>query len=194
MTDLTVISAIAEYLKENTRDILLEKPPEQGQSKSTERVPPAVYEGYVPPKNYLYEFGYDVPLILVGIDGGNDTGADASVDIRITCGTYSSGAINKDGQYQFDAEGYADLLYLMNRIKTLLFTANVIKGQTTVRKPLKWGLYEEQAYPFWHGWIAFSASTAVIEADPDTIIRAAKIMRANRYDSEMDIILNGENE
>jgi len=193
MTDLVVLSAISEFIKENTRDLLLEKPPEKGQSGSPERVPPAVYEGYIPPKNYLDEYGYDVPVVLIGIDGGEDSGDDASLKIRITCGTYSSGAVNNQGEFRFDSKGYSELLYLMGKIKNLLFTANVIKKQTVVKKPLRWGLYEEQLWPYWHGWITFEARTEVISADPETI-EMLILKEENRYASEIDLVIEDENQ
>jgi len=189
MTDLAVILAIAEFLKEKTAEITLEKPPEKRAQISNETVCPAVYEGYVPPKNFLTEYGYDVPGVVVGIAAGEDTDEESAVNVRITCGTYGAGTVDLNGEFQYDAKGYVDLLFLMEKVRDCIFSAGVIKERTVVRKPLKWGMYEEQPWPYWYGWITFSASRSVISANLESFETYAS---EGTFASEIDIEVTSE--
>ncbi|WP_326514787.1 hypothetical protein [Clostridium intestinale] len=160
MNDNLILEAIRTFLIKNVATkIKLEKPPEEGTIDDTiQLVPPAVYIGWIPPKNYLDEFGYDVPGLLVMEDGGEDDDGEAYLNIRIGVATYDVGeTIN--GQLKPNTKGYKDTLNLISIIRTELSRNINIEGVTTVEKPVKWGLYEEQNYPFWHGWITFKVVT-----------------------------------
>jgi hypothetical protein len=91
-------------------------------------------------------------------DGGEDTGDEASIQIRIGIATYDPGMTNVVGVTP-NSKGYRDLLNIITRIRIELAQKSTIKELTVVEKPIKWGLYEEQSYPYWHGWISFSATT-----------------------------------
>lgn len=165
MTDIRILEAIKKFLLENVAaKIKLERPPAEGDMGSQyELVPPAVYVGWVPPKNYLDEYGYDVPALVVMEDGGQDENGEASLNIRIGIATYDPGQTNPDGSTTLNVKGYRDLLNLITLIRLELSKVATIEGVTSAEKPVKWGLYEEQKYPYWHGWLTFQAAAVPIE-------------------------------
>jgi hypothetical protein len=160
VNDNIILGAIKTFLiKKVAIKIKLEKPPLEGTIENKVKlVPPAVYIGWIPPKNYLDEYGYDIPGLLVMSDGGEDNDGDAYLNIRIGVATYDLG-ITANGQVTPNTNGYKDILNLISIVRTELATNINIEGVTTVDKPIKWGLYEEQNYPFWHGWITFKVAT-----------------------------------
>lgn len=166
MTDNRVLGAIKEFLQEKiSPEFKLKKPSEDNIiNDNYELVNPAVYIGWVPPKNYLNEYGYDVPSLLVMEDGGEDSGQDADIDIRIGIATYDPGSSTIP-----DFKGYKDLLNIIQRIRIEIVKSAVIAGITTVEKPIKWGMYEEQQYPYWHGWISFKVRTVPLNYENSEI-------------------------
>lgn len=159
MTENEVLQALATFIKTKTSDMKFLK----GGDKKEEHdlVPPAVYEGWVPPKNYLTEYGYDIPCVVVGMDEGEDDGQEAKLGIRLIFGVYSPGTTNAEGQIIPDSKGYIELLHLMTRVRVSLLNAIFIGGKCEVEKPIKWGLYDEQQWPYWHGWMMFDTPLAV---------------------------------
>lgn len=119
-------------------------------------VHPAVFTGYVPPKNYLPE-GYDIPGILICIDKGTEDDDSASLGIRMILAVYSEGTATSAG-VQPDMKGYEDLLNLNDRIIERLTRHSVIPGAGTVGRPINWELYEEQNAPCWYSWLSFNLS------------------------------------
>lgn len=55
-----------------------------------------------------------------------------------------------------DFQGFRDLLNLLERASAALLRHRIIDGAGTLQLPLKLGMYEEQAYPYWYGWITFT--------------------------------------
>lgn len=164
MTDDKILEGIKNFLAENVANkFKLERPPENGAfDKNYELVNPAVYIGWIPPKNYLNKYGYDVPAFLVMEDGGEDEGNEASIDIRIGIATYDPGLTTKEETILNtipNTNGYKDLLNIIQRIRIELSKVVTIENITSIQKPIRWGMYEEQQYPYWHGWISFKAST-----------------------------------
>ncbi|HYE80874.1 MAG TPA: hypothetical protein VEG39_01770 [Clostridia bacterium] len=171
MTENEVLNALVEYIKSVTADLRFVK---GGDKQVTELVPPAVYEGWVPPKNYLTEYGYDVPCVVVGMDEGEDDGQSAKLGIRLTFGIYSPGAMNTEGQIIPDAKGYIELLHLMTRVRVSLLNQVFINGKCEIEKPVKWGMFDEQLWPYWHGWMTFNTPLMVqrvIEKNYDAFLR-----------------------
>lgn len=168
MVDNTVLQTLKEYIKSNVASkIKLEKPNEDA-TQSPAYVNPVVVVGYLPPKNFLPE-GYDVPAIIVGMDQGTDDGNDAYLGIRIVFATYSMGEKNEEGEMIPDMKGYIDLLHLMTQTRMAISTAMNLE-KTQVRKPIKWGMYQEQPWPYWYGWMTFDATLAIINpVDRDEI-------------------------
>ncbi|WP_147564687.1 hypothetical protein [Clostridium tyrobutyricum] len=174
MTDDMILDAIRNFLKEKIApEFKLKKPQANNiNNNNYELVSPAVYIGWVPPKNYLNEYGYDIPSLLVMEDGGRDNGEDASIDIRIGIATYDPGTsfpgVEKLNTVP-DFKGYKDLLNIIQKIRMKLVQSAVISGITTVERSVKWGMYEEQQYPYWHGWISFKANTVPLNYENSEI-------------------------
>ncbi len=147
---MNALQGLKEFVeREVAADIRLEHP-ERGM------VPPAVFTGYVPPKNHLPE-GYDIPGILICIDKGVEGDSDATLTIRMILAVYSEGTHTADGMRP-DAKGYEDLLNLNDRIIERLTRHGVIPGAGTVQKPITWELYEEQPAAYWYSWLVFNLS------------------------------------
>lgn len=164
MTDENILESIKEFLQKNVASkFKLEKPPEDGDiDKSYDLVNPAVYIGWIPPKNFLTDYGHNVPALLIMEDGGDDTGDVANLDIRIGIATYDPGFTSKSNEKLNtlpNFKGYKDLLNIIQRIRIELSQISVLENATSIQKPISWGMYEEQQYPYWHGWVSFKAST-----------------------------------
>lgn len=158
MTENEVLNALADFIKSVTSDMKLVK---GGDKHENDLVPPAIYVGWIPPKNYLTEYGYDIPCVIVGMDEAEDDGQDAKMGIRLTFGVYSPGTINSESQMIPDVKGYIELLHLMTRVRVSLLNQTFINGKCEVNKPVKWGMFEEQLWPYWHGWMMFDTPLVV---------------------------------
>lgn len=154
MTENRILEALKEFIKSITANEKLKSPDKD------EFVPPIVVVGYLPPKNYLPE-GYDVPCIIVGMDEGEDDGEEAKINVRLSFATYDPGENNDQGQLVPDMKGYIDLLHIMTKIRIALLQTRVINGTTVIETPIKWGMYQEQPWPQWYGWMTFDARCAV---------------------------------
>ncbi|AUN08962.1 hypothetical protein CF081_19685 [Clostridium botulinum] len=160
MTDSIVLSALKKFLDEKVcKDVKLEKPPEDLNIEDGDYklVNPATYIGWIPPKNYLTEYGYDIPSILIMEDGGEDNGDEGTINIRLGIATYDPGDTTELG-IEINSKGYKDLLNLITKIRIELAKSMVIEEKTIIEKPIKWGMYEEQQFPYWHAWITFTAT------------------------------------
>lgn len=172
MNDLEVLNSLSEFLKKNVAcKIKLEKVPEDNQAEGDyELVKPAVYEGWVPPKNFLESYGYDIPAMIVMIDDGADDNDSADLNIRIKVVTYDPGTTNEDGSLTPDAKGYKDLLNLIFKIRLALSQNVVINDALTVSKPIKWNMDEEQNYPYWSANVRFTVSIASLKFNIDKLL------------------------
>ncbi|KNF08553.1 hypothetical protein CLPU_6c00390 [Gottschalkia purinilytica] len=160
MTENKILENIKEFLeKEICSKFKLELPNNNGLlDEDYKLVNPAVYIGWIPPKNYLDNYGYDVPALIVMSDGGEDLGESSNLNIRIGIVTYDPGLSSEETIPNF--KGYKDLLNIISRIRIELSNLSSIEKIGAVERPIKWGMYEEQTYPYWHGWITFQVSTA----------------------------------
>lgn len=161
MSTVSVLEGLQGFLLAKvTPEIKLQKA-ENNKIMEYELVHPAVHVGWVPPAGYLPE-GMEsaIPCLVVGMDEGSDDGQDAQVNIRIIVAVYSPGlhepAEVSGLKYTPDMKGYNDLLNLIDRTVAELAKNQVIKTAGEIQKPLKWGMYQEQPYPYWYGWITFS--------------------------------------
>lgn len=162
MTTVTILERIMTFLEQNVcKNIKLQKPSDNNIDDYT-LVNPAVHIGWIPPKGFLpQELEYAIPCLVVGLDEGTDDGQDCSIPIRISAVVYSPGlhVAKEDGSMDFtpDFQGYIDLLNLMDRTIAEIAKHQILNG-VAIEYPIKWGMYqEEQPYPYWYGWITFSA-------------------------------------
>ncbi len=168
MTTLDAMNSVADAIRAAAADLLLEAAEaEAGDPK----VPLAVDVGHAPPRNAdmsAYGSGYIAPRVVVGLDetGGIDSGTDATVSLMVTVGTYSTGTTRPDGTKDLNNQGYIDLLLVIERIKRALLRHPVLR-HITIQPPVRWGMYQDQPYPYWYGWLSFDAKIATTPAQMD---------------------------
>jgi hypothetical protein len=167
MTTMNALNNVAAALRQALASMMLDKAESQ---PGDEKVTPVISVGYAPPRNSDmsgYGQGYHAPCVIVGMgeSGGTDDGKEASMPVMITFGTYSPGGLVGDGLMELNNEGYIDLINLIDRAKNALSACPVLE-HTTVEKPLSWGMYPDQPYPYWYGWLSFDAKVLPGEALP----------------------------
>lgn len=156
MTGNTMITALCAYLRERVaKYIWLEQPQEQIDAPA-ERAHPAIYEGYIPPKNLLPD-EFAVPSITVGIEGGTDNDNDSEITFRLTFAVFAYDGGYGDGDVIDHMQGYTDLIHLLTETKAALAKDVQIGGAFAVKKPIVWKMYEEQPYPYWYATMTFAA-------------------------------------
>ncbi|MBP1926849.1 hypothetical protein J2Z76_002719 [Sedimentibacter acidaminivorans] len=160
MTIRDVLDDIKIFIENKVAcEFKLEKPPvEDLIDEEYTLVNPSVFIGWLPPKNYN-EF-HEIPSIIVMGDTGEDNGEEGSIGIRLAIGTYDIGhTIKTDDELNtsINSKGYLDLINLVEKIKQE-FSKNRVLDHTTLEGPFKWGLYEEQPFPYWYAWVSFNAN------------------------------------
>lgn len=155
MSEILSLEALRDFLIEKvTAQIRLKKPNDKN-VMDYKLVNPSVHIGWIPPNGYVpKEIGTSLPCILVGHDDGEDNGEESSLDIRLSFAVWNPGY--NDGEKSIpNFEGYRDLLNFIERTRNELFKQKIIKEKMTIQHPVKWGMYEEQPYPYWYGWMTF---------------------------------------
>jgi hypothetical protein len=131
------------------------------ESDPPEYVHPYVEICYLPHKNFS-PYDFQVPLILISLDDGEDGAESHSISIRLTLATYGGGFYEETKIP--DAKGYIDLLNLIEITKQALITKSVINEKGIVERPVSYGMYDtELIYPYWYGYITFTASIQATE-------------------------------
>lgn len=160
MSTVSVLEALQGFLQTKVSPGIKLQKAENNKVMEYELVNPAVHVGWVPPAGYLPE-GMEsaIPCLVVGMDEGSDDGQDGQLNIRIAAAVYSPGLHEPSGgglKYTPDMKGYNDLLNLIDRTMAELTKNLIIKDAGEIQRPVKWGMYQEQPYPYWYGWITFS--------------------------------------
>lgn len=159
------LDSIKDFLEEKVASNLKLLKANDNNVNAYELVNPQVHIGWIPPKGYLPEgMEYMAPCLVVGYDEDNDDGQDLDLNIRISVVVYKPGTYkpNENSQIEYipNMEGYRDLLNLMDLTKAELKRTRIINQKVTIQMPIKSGMYQnEQPYPYWYGWITFSART-----------------------------------
>ncbi len=148
-TDQEVLDGLKALLDEKLKDFKLEKANDEDKY---ELVNPAIYICWVPPKNCLHEYGYDIPGIVICSDSGEEDD-EVGLNIRLNIQTYDPGLTLEDREIP-NAKGYTDILNLITKIRMIL-NENPAEIGIIVEKPIKWGFYDEQIYPYWAGYMTF---------------------------------------
>lgn len=124
---------------------------------SYELVNPSVFIGWLPPKSYSDT--HDIPSIIVMGDNGEEDEQEDLINIRLAIATYDMGhTIRSDNELKtrINNKGYIDLINIIEKIKQEIKLDKVLE-HITLEGPFKWGLYEEQAFPYWYAWVNFKA-------------------------------------
>lgn len=164
MTDNIILESLQQFLKDNVAGkIKLQKASDSNASRY-ELVNPAVHIGWIPPKGMVpKEMDVLLPCLIVGFDQGQDDGSSAEINIRLSAAVYNPGTYDAFGKLTPDFNGYKDLINLIFLTRKALSENPVHKGRLLIQKPFQWGMYQEQPYPYWYGWLTFSAQAAVME-------------------------------
>lgn len=164
MNDLDILEKLKVFLQEKVATkIKLELPPQDGQFNGEYKlVNPSVHIGWLPPGTSLNETEHNIPSIIVMSDGGEDGGNEANLNIRLIIGVYDPGLTKTEDDIDVNCKGYKDLLNLITRIRSELSKNLIIEDLIEIEKPIKWRMYDEQMYPYWHAQMEFSINTMPI--------------------------------
>ena len=149
MTALDALKDIQSFLRETIR----EEGIQLFREESEELVAPYVELCYLPHHNFA-PAAFQCPGVLVAMDQLTDEADQSLVEVRLVCCTYGGG-FYPDSQIP-DAQGYRDLITLMERLKIALAAQNTL-GQCSLRRPITTGIYDgELCWPYWYGYLTFS--------------------------------------
>jgi hypothetical protein len=163
---MSVLEDIKAFLLEKVTPTIKLQKSNDNNVMTYELVNPAVHVGWIPPKGYLPE-GMEsaIPCLIVGLDEGSSDYQDKGLNIRISAAVFSPGLhkpVESGLNYTPDFQGYEDLLNLIDRTVDTLKKNPIIKQKVTINESIKWGMYQDQPYPYWYGWITFSVSRPAI--------------------------------
>ena len=156
---INVLENIKKVVEELTKDLKLEKPPENNAAirgkaniMDYELVKPAVYIGWVPNEG-LEEYEGLAPSITVMFDGGEDSDNENITTDKIRLGilTYDPGTTTEE-EIKLNAKGYKDLLNIICVIKREI--KSKLKGYSISK--IKWNMPQEQKYPYWVANLTFN--------------------------------------
>lgn len=152
-TQIEVLEKLKKIIEEATDDLLLENG--MINNGKYELVKPVVNIGYVPPKKLAFE-GYTVPGVTLYIKEGEETEDEFDkINVLIGIQTYDPGntiVSDEKSNTEYTLEGYKDILNVIQRIRRKLNNMSELDG-LLIKKPLKWGFFDEQLYPYWAGYI-----------------------------------------
>ena len=163
MSTIRILKAYKAFLKDVVATTIKLKKPDDDNTETYELVNPQVHIGWIPPKGYLPpEMESAMPCLIVQMDEADTNAQSADIKIRISFAVWSPGTYlpeeNGGVDYTPDFDGYIDLINLIDRTVDELVRNRVIGDVTTVQLPIKYGMYAEQPYPYWYGWITFTTS------------------------------------
>ncbi|QNU67261.1 hypothetical protein EHE19_001575 [Ruminiclostridium herbifermentans] len=153
MVTLDFLKGLKEFLQtEVANKIQLQKE----ETNPIEYVNPYVEICYLPHKNFA-PYDFQVPLLLITLDDGSDGADKHELSIRLILATYGGG-FYEDTKIP-DAKGYIDLINFIEFTRQALINKSVINELGTVQRPVNYGIYDtELIYPYWYGYITFTAS------------------------------------
>jgi len=158
------LDILKEFLESNVANTIKLQKPSDDNVELYELVNPSVHVGWIPPKGFLPEgMETSIPCLIVGLDDGDSDTNSSNMNIRVSAAIYSPGEHVLNGdlvEFNPSFNGYRDLMNLVDRTVTELMKNPIIAQKISVSRSLKWGMYEENPYPYWYGWIRFSISTA----------------------------------
>lgn len=157
MNTVEVLEVIKGFLEGAATGIKLQKD-SQDNVLAYELVNPCVVIGWLPPKGYLPEgIETSIPCMVVGLEDGADTGEHTQLQIKISFAVYSPGE-HTEGGYTPNFNGYIDLLNFMDYVKAQFIKHTIIENKVKVSDEITWGMYDEQPYPYWYGYMKLSVT------------------------------------
>lgn len=160
MSTISKLEAIQAFLQEKVSPKIQLQQPNDNNVEDYTLVHPNVFIGWIPPNGYLPEgMNSAIPCLIVGMDEGEDNGEQETVSIRISAVVFSPG-YHSPTDYTPDFQGYNDLLNLIDRATAELRKNRIIKDSVAIADVIQWGMYQEQPYPYWYGWITLSVRSS----------------------------------
>ncbi len=158
MTPIQLLESLEEFIKVNTKDIILQVRHKAGSDEVIERAPD-VYKMRLPDKDSETK---QIPYILIQVLTGKDTQEvgdtpDSECKVRIIFATYS-----EDG-----GVGALDVLNLLTRVRIALLKVGVVGEQFLLKKPLEYMVYQEDTAPYYFGEMMTAWEMPIIEREVD---------------------------
>lgn len=160
---MTVVDALKGLKKYIEREIApsIKLQEENEEAGEVTFVNPYVEICHFPHKNF-FPMKFRAPGILITIGEAPDDGDESTISVIIQCITYGGGFYKDESGNELkipDAEGYLDLLNLMELIRQKLIERHVIEECAVIEKPITIGMYDtEIVWPYWYGYVKFDLS------------------------------------
>lgn len=156
MTDIVALEAIQKFLQVNVAPNIKLRKPNDKKVTDYKLINPSIHIGWIPPNGYLPpEIEAAIPCAIIGHDEGQNDGEESELNIRLSFAIWNPGFQDTEQNLTPSFDGYKDLLNFIEKTKQELISKRIIGGKTKVEFPVKWGMYQEQPYPYWYGYITF---------------------------------------
>lgn len=159
MTPIVLLDNLAEFVKEQTANIILQVRTEPGADKKERAA--EVHKMRLPKKeDSTRRIPYILLQILTGKDGKNDRGEQESTcQIRIVVGTYS----------EDEDVGSYDVLNVIMRLRTELQRNKILAEQFVLQDPLEYFIYPDDYHPYYFGEMITNWSLPEIKQEVEQI-------------------------
>lgn len=160
MTPVILLERLEEFVKEATKDIVLQVRVDRNSKESKERSP-YVYKMQLPKRD---DGTQKVPYILLQVLTGKDDKRErepeeSTCQVRIIVATYS-----EDG-----GVGAYDVLNVITRIRSELKKTRVLAGQFVLDNPLEYIIYPENKDPYYIGEMITNWSMPTVKQEVEEI-------------------------
>lgn len=171
MNTMSIINDLKIFLEKYVANDIELKCSDDDNAYNFSLVHPSVFIGWIPPKGFLPEvIESAIPCIMVGLDNGTDDSRESSFKIKLSMATWSPGEYQKENQEEKlipSFNGYVDLINLLDKTKAVLLKNLIISEKYIIDGDVSYGMYNEQPYPYWYGYMTFSIKA---KAYPNTEI------------------------
>lgn len=158
MTPIILLDNLAEFVKENTKNIILQVKTDPG-TQQKER-PAEIHKMRLPRKeDSTKRIPYILLQILTGKDDTENGQRTSRCQIRIVVATYSED--QKQGAY--------DVLNVILRIQSELEKVGIIANQFCLQDPLEYLIYPDDLHPYYFGEMITNWSVPEIKREVEEL-------------------------
>ena len=160
MTPIDLLNCLAEFVKEQTKNIILQVKTEPGGSQKERAA--EVHKMRLPKKE---DSTRRIPYILLQILTGKDDlnkerrCKESTCQIRIVVGTYS----------EDENVGAYDVLNVLMKIRTELQAAGIIADRYVLQDPLDYIIYPDDYHPYYFGEMITNWSIPIIKREVEEL-------------------------
>ena len=160
MTPLDLLDVLEEFVRRETKDMLLPVRVDRRSGEPKER-PAEIYKMRLPTKKAQTE---RVPYLLLQYIKSTDTQEpgqepESVCTVRIVAATYS----------EDESEGAMCVLNLLTRIRVAMLKDGVVGGQFVLKSPLEMILYPDSTAPYYLGEMMTTWTMPIIESEVQQI-------------------------